>query len=213
MSRTNNPFAPTPASEVELQATKYPDLSSEVQQFAGYQQQGGQQQQQQYQQQYQQPQQQQTGYQQQPSYIQSQPTGFQPQSSFGQQLTTQTGYGGGYGQQQQGYTNQYSQQSTPQVQFSVNDLDPYAGGGLDSLASRGSNQQGGGGAGSRALPGNLTNVQQTVAHPRQYVHEQKSQLMTWDEYAVRSLRLLAVVTSTHHSHLLCPTVEAASISS
>ncbi|KAK4052504.1 hypothetical protein OIV83_002306 [Microbotryomycetes sp. JL201] len=167
----NNPFAPQPQTSVEATASRFPDVSGELQQ--------SQQQQQYYQQQQQQPQQFSTAYsggyaQQQP--LQSQYTGFQPSSSFGQQLH--------YEQQQQQYGSM-SNGPSPQVSFSNSDLDPYSG-----LSQLGQTSGGGGSmhtAGNRVAPAGLMNVQQTQSHPRQYVHDNKSLLMTWDDYAWKQL--------------------------
>lgn len=206
--RSNNPFAPNPVTEVQQTAQRFPDLSSEVGQL--------QQQQQQQQQQYtqQQPLQQQQYYQPTgqyntaPSYLQSQPTGFQPTTSFGQQLQQQqTGYnptGQQYGQQggagagQYSSSQHYNQSSTPQVSFSVQDLDPYSQG-LDSLAQRGNPSHGSTTSANRSLPSNLTTVQQPQSHPRVYLHDPqaKQALTNWDEYAVSEQDMHSL--SEHHT--------------
>lgn len=177
MSRQNNPFGPSPTSQLQQTAQKYPDISGDpsLQANQPQHQQEFYQQQQYQQQQYQQPQQQP------PAFLQSAPTGFQPQTSLGGSYGGGGGayggagggaYGGGtggpYGQQPQ---QQQSQYPSPQVSFSVTDLDPYAN--LGSLHQSHAGAQGAG-AGGRTLPASLTSVQQAQSHPRQYVHENKA---------------------------------------
>lgn len=177
-SRTNNPFAPSPQSSLQATASKYPDISSDPALA-----QNQPQQQQQYA-----PQQQ---YQQQATYQQPQQTGYQ-QASY--QQPQQTGYGGpsssSFAPQPQSYSPApyQQQQYYPQQQqqfFSVSDLDPYAN--LGSLQQSGAGGAGGAsGSGSRPLPAALAGTQQTQTHPRQFVMDNKQQLMGWDEYCVRS---------------------------
>ncbi|KAM0790560.1 hypothetical protein ACM66B_004429 [Microbotryomycetes sp. NB124-2] len=174
----NNPFAPQPQTSVEATASRFPDVSGELQQ--------SQQQQQYYYQQQQQPQQQQynSGYsggyggqQQQP--LQQQYTGFVPSSSFGQQLQHE--------QQHQQYTGHTGNSGgpSPQVSFSVNDLDPYSA--LGQLGNNPQQQPQHQHQQNAVAPAGLMNVQQTQSHPRQYVHDNKSLLMTWDDYAWKQL--------------------------
>ncbi|POY73149.1 hypothetical protein BMF94_3779 [Rhodotorula taiwanensis] len=204
MPSNNNPFAPSPPTEVSQAAHRFPDvlnqdpdlqLRHQQQPYglqAGYGQQsqgigggmmmGGQ---------YGQPQgqgmggygggggggggglvPQQTGY----GYSSPSPVpGFQQPQYTGYQMYGGGGGGGGGGQPQ----SQQPYQS---------DLDPYSSLGSSSFAatsnqSSGPNyqqqQQGGGGT--------LLAVQQTQSHPRDYVHENKAQLMVWDEYAWKQL--------------------------
>ncbi|BGP33967.1 hypothetical protein JCM10296v2_005776 [Rhodotorula toruloides] len=131
----------------------------------------------------------------------------QQQQQGGYLQPQQTGYGGGgyasqspmgaggmyspgqqqqqYGYQQPQYTGMQSYQSSysfappPQVQ----DLDPYSSLSSSSFASPSpapsSTQQQQGGS--------LLAVPQSQSHPRDYVQENRAQLMSWDEYAWRQL--------------------------
>ncbi|KAK4056943.1 hypothetical protein OIO90_001843 [Microbotryomycetes sp. JL221] len=190
--RVNNPFAPQPQTSVEATASRYPDVSGELQQYSQQQQSqptgyGQYQQQPQatgYNQGYGQPQPQQQQQQQfQPqSSLTPQYTGFQPQSSFGQQLQHQQSQ---YGQQQQQYGGA-GQGASPQVSFSVNDLDPYSG--LSQIGTNNTNMGSQTGQQQqRQAAQTLLHVQQTQSHPRQYVHDNKHLLMTWDDYAWKQL--------------------------
>ncbi|BGP18368.1 hypothetical protein JCM10213_000373 [Rhodosporidiobolus nylandii] len=137
----------------------------------------------------------------QPQQLQQQYTGFQqPQQPYQQPLHTgypqqpflapqQTGFGGGapspYGAPSPGPGGAYSYQPSPSS-FNTSDLDPYAS--LGALGGGGGGGASSGGAGGQGQPGGtLLQVQQTQSHPRQFVHENKAQLMVWDEGAWRAL--------------------------
>ncbi|GAA5856988.1 hypothetical protein JCM8547_008497 [Rhodosporidiobolus lusitaniae] len=199
----NNPFAPPQRSQLADTAHRFPDvLNQDPDLRLPYPQQ--QQQQQQYAPQYQQPQQ--TG------YLQPQGTGFGAggggysgqgggqlyspgagayvgglspggayQQQYGQGQYGQPG-GGGYGG---GFGGQPS--PSPSVSFSTADLDPYSSlSQLNPSSTPSGQQQGQGGQGGGG-GGTLLAVQQTQSHPRQFVHENKAQLMTWDEYSWKQL--------------------------
>ncbi|GAA5893621.1 hypothetical protein JCM6882_007863 [Rhodosporidiobolus microsporus] len=187
----NNPFAAPPRTQQTDAANRFPDVLNQDPdlQLPHYQQQP----QQQYGQQYggyaqqQQPQLgiQTTGFQQQPhqqsSFLSPQGTGFgAPSPSYG----GAGGYGGGgYGQ------------PSPQPAFNTSDLDPYASlgalsgpTGVSSFGGGGQpQQQQQGGAGGGGAGATLLQVQQTQSHPRQFVQENKAQLMLWEEYAWKQL--------------------------
>lgn len=188
-ARSNNPFAPSPPNAVQATANRFPDISGDPALSQNQQQQP---QQQQYQQ----------------GYLQQQPTGYpqqQQQQYAPQQQPQQTSAYGpasssfGLSAQPTGYSPspspyqqqpQYQQSTTSNQQqfqpFSVTDLDPYAN--LGSLQASGS-AAGGAGASSRPLPQALASSPQHQSHPRQFVMENKAQLMSWDEYAVSARRV------------------------
>ncbi|GAA5985933.1 hypothetical protein JCM10908_006338 [Rhodotorula pacifica] len=183
---SNNPFAPPPQTEVSQAAHRFPDVLNQDPDLRHHQQQ--QQQQQVY---------------------------SQGQGGYGlaPQQTAMMGYAGQYGAaspspgpqqsqyygqqlqpQQTGYTQMYSNSGYNQSPYSsvgqpqpqqpyYSDLDPYSSLGSSSFASPSSQSQQQQGSSS----GTLLAVQQTTSHPRDYVHENKAQLMVWDEYAWKQL--------------------------
>ncbi|KAJ8292915.1 hypothetical protein OF846_003639 [Rhodotorula toruloides] len=204
----NNPFAKPPQTELSAAAQRFPDVlrnDPDLQQGQGQygyaqgqgqvypqqtgygggggmngygQAQGGMgygvQQQQQQQQGYLQPQQ--TGYGG-GGYASQSPMGAGGMYSQGQQQQQQYGYQQPQYTGMQSYQPSYSPAPPPPVQ----DLDPYSSLSSSSFASSSpapsSNQQ----------AGSLLAVPQTQSHPRDYVQENRAQLMSWDEYAWRQL--------------------------
>ncbi|BGP57009.1 hypothetical protein JCM8202_004556 [Rhodotorula sphaerocarpa] len=210
MPTQNNPFAPAPPTEVSQAAHRFPDVLNQDPDLRHQQQQQQplQQQQQQYtgaaqQQQYGGMMPQQTGYggqamgpgqgQQQPyqpqqQYLSPQQTGYYqggpPNGEFGAQYQQpqQIGYGGGGGNMMYGGGGG---QANPQQPY-YSDLDPYSNLGASSFAAQ-NNQNGASSGPGQQGGGSLLAVQQTTSHPRDYVQENKSQLMVWDEYAWKQL--------------------------
>lgn len=202
----NNPFGPTPASVVQQTANRFPEVEQDSSTSNYYQQQStpqtsypypspshqqGSQAPQQYENhQYMQAQAQQQPQQQQQYLTPTSTHSFQPQTSFGQQLsaqvTGQQGGGGAYGASN-AYSGQYQPYQQQQQQYQGQggsnaqvpnflDLDPYAASPSHQQTPSSQTQ-------SQALPTSLSVFQQSISHPRQYVHDARALLMQWDEYA------------------------------
>ncbi|BGP26352.1 hypothetical protein Rt10032_c27g6823 [Rhodotorula toruloides] len=92
------------------------------------------------------------------------------------------------GMQQPQYTGMHPYPPQQQLSYSpappppVSDLDPYSSLSSSSFASPSPSP-----ASSQQQAGSLLSVPQTHSHPRDYVQENRAQLMSWDEYAWRQL--------------------------